>query len=128
MHHNYCIIKKFIYQIGNLEKGTDRNRQEKKKLWRRKKKKQFLRPLRIAVKNQRFGCALIRDVVKNETWLYSIIFYYILLQFHFTLQNMFQVFPKNGEKSRIHTMYLLTWCMCNHSLIVNIAFSKVKSN
>ena len=36
---NYCIIKKFIYQIENLEKGTDRNRQEKKKLWQRKKKK-----------------------------------------------------------------------------------------
>ena len=35
MHHNYCIIKKFIYQIGNSEvrnkqeqTGTDRNRQE----------------------------------------------------------------------------------------------------
>ena len=27
MHHNYCIIKKFIYQIGNL----DKNRQEKKR-------------------------------------------------------------------------------------------------
>ena len=25
LHHNYCIIKKFIYQIGNLEV---RNRQE----------------------------------------------------------------------------------------------------
>ena len=35
MHHNYCIIKKFIYQIGNL----DRNRQEKKRDGPIKKKK-----------------------------------------------------------------------------------------
>jgi hypothetical protein len=35
LHHNYCIIKKFIYQIRNLEvrnrqdqTGSERNRQE----------------------------------------------------------------------------------------------------
>jgi hypothetical protein len=46
---NYCIIKKFIYQIGNLEV---RNRQEQtgEKVDWLKKKKQFLRLLRIAVK------------------------------------------------------------------------------
>jgi hypothetical protein len=38
LHHNYCIIKKFIYQIGNLGKGTDRNRQEKKNFGGEKKK------------------------------------------------------------------------------------------
>ena len=51
LHHNYCIIKKFIYQIGNSE--VKENPTEKKLKTRRKKKKkkkkQFLRPLRIAV-------------------------------------------------------------------------------
>ena len=28
LHHNYCIIKKFIYQIGNPEVKTDRNIQD----------------------------------------------------------------------------------------------------
>ena len=51
LHHNYCIIKKFIYQIGNSEVKENPTEKKVNGHWKKKKKKQFLRPLRIAVKN-----------------------------------------------------------------------------
>ena len=52
---NYCIIKKFIYQIGISEvkeNPTEKKRDGRKKKKKKKKKKQFLRLLRIAVKKK----------------------------------------------------------------------------